>query len=117
MCDATEPVRVKVSADLNCSGKEEWKSVKIDSCIADIVKSLQEAGIDMRGSCCGHDEREGYIYLADGRALLVLSRENTNWYFTTGIPLLREDRAVAQSDKSLNTKPEVPYLRLTFGPH
>lgn len=45
----------------------------IDAPIADIVSALQQAGIDMRGSCSGHDEREGYIDLQDGRVLLMLN--------------------------------------------
>lgn len=89
MCESTKHVRVKIAADLDCSGEEQWKVVPIDSCIAHIVRSLQEAGIDMRGSCCGHGRNEGHIHLQDGRALLVLSREQAEWYFKEGVPLLR----------------------------
>jgi hypothetical protein len=63
-------VRVKIPADLSCTGAEKWKTVGIDQCIAPIVRALQSAGIDMRGSCCGHGE-DGEILLADGRRLVV----------------------------------------------
>lgn len=89
MCDDTKPVHVRVAADLDCSGEEQWKDVPIDSCIAQIVKVLQDGGIDMRGSCCGHDRNEGHIHLQDGRALLVLSKEEADWYFREGVPLLQ----------------------------
>jgi len=73
MCewDDTIPVMVKVPADLSCTGSEEWKLVEIDRCIAPIVKALQEGGIDMRGSCCGHGKDRGNIRLQDGRILVI----------------------------------------------
>ena len=67
-------VRVKIPADLSCTGREKWRDVQIDSCIAPIVRALQDAGIDMRGSCCGHGRGIGDIQLQDGRRLLVLSK-------------------------------------------
>jgi hypothetical protein len=74
MCDRGNEtiVRVKIPADLSCDGNEKWKDVGIDSCIAPIVSALQNAGIDMRGSCCGHGDGIGNIELADGRVLLIL---------------------------------------------
>lgn len=65
-------VRVKVPADLSSTGEEKWREFGIDSCIAPIVKALQEGGIDMRGSCCGHGDATGRIDLADGRTLVIL---------------------------------------------
>ena len=64
-------VNVKIPADLACSGKSYWKEMQIDSCIADIVRALQEAGIYMRGSCCGHGKQDGEIELQDGRKLII----------------------------------------------
>lgn len=66
-------VRVRIPADLSCSGRARWKKVGIDACIAPIVGALQLAGINMRGSCCGHGERSGEIILEDGRTLFVIS--------------------------------------------
>lgn len=65
------PVRVKIPADLACEGRVKWKLVMIDSCIADIVKALQDGGIDMRASCCGHGKRNGHILLQDGREITI----------------------------------------------
>ena len=64
-------VWVKIPADLSCTGKEKWKHASIDSCIAPIVKALQEGDIDMRGSCCGHECNVGDIHLQDGRVLII----------------------------------------------
>ena len=44
---------------------------KIDYCIADIVKALQESNINMISSCCGHKIKNGWICLADGRSLII----------------------------------------------
>lgn len=76
----TLSVYVKIPADLSCDGKEKWKVCGIDKCIAPIVKALQDAGIDMRGSCCGHGKREGTIALEDGRGLLIMSKKDYQKY-------------------------------------
>jgi len=65
-------VNVKIQADLSCTGKEKWRDMQIDSCIASIVQALQEGGIDMRGCCCGHGSGLGDIHLQDGRMLLII---------------------------------------------
>ena len=70
-CDLTE-VRVKIPADLSSTGQVKWRKMEIDTCIAPVVDALQRAGIDMRGSCCGHGHSVGEIYLQDGRLLLML---------------------------------------------
>jgi hypothetical protein len=64
-------VRVKVAAHLSHTGYECWREFGIDACIAPIVKALQDGGIDMLASCCGHGKAEGRIDLADGRVLTV----------------------------------------------
>jgi hypothetical protein len=43
----------------------------IDFCIADIVASLNAAGINTLASCCGHEIIEGRIDLKDGRVLII----------------------------------------------
>ncbi len=72
-------VRVKIPADLSHTNKVLWKVVGIDYCIAPIVEALQKAGIDMRGSCCGHGENDGNILLQDGRVLIIKQVENKQW--------------------------------------
>jgi len=66
-------VSVHIDADLSCDGREKWKLVQIDRCIAPIVYALQNAYINMRGSCCGHDSGVGEINLSDGRLLLIVT--------------------------------------------
>lgn len=69
-CYEVTAVHAKIPADLSCNGQEKWKDCQIDKCIAPIVQALQEAGIDMRGCCCGHGE-DGNIFLQDGRILII----------------------------------------------
>jgi hypothetical protein len=82
MCEwgNTARVRVKIPADLACEAIEKWKDAKIDSCIAPLVGLLQQGGIDMRGSCCGHGAAPGDIHLQDGRVLIVLDKERGRKY-------------------------------------
>lgn len=65
------PVRVKIAAHLSSTGEVKWRDFPIDSCIAPIVKALQEGGIGMLASCCGHGKGDGRIDLADGRVLVI----------------------------------------------
>jgi len=64
-------IQIKIPAEQSFTGMDRWKLVKIDNCIADLVAALQNAGIDMRGSCCGHDQYPGCILLRDGRVLIL----------------------------------------------
>lgn len=70
-----ELVRVRIPADLAGGGRAKWKRMKIDACIAPLVRALQEAGVNMRGSCCGHGRGRGDIHLQDGRMLLILDKK------------------------------------------
>ena len=88
----TRSVFVKIPADLSCTGEERWKHAQIDSCIADIVEALQQGGVDMRSSCCGHGKTFGNIQLQDGRVLLILIPElgNTCIYKGRGDNMLKQ---------------------------
>lgn len=86
----TRPVRVKVPADLSCTGKERWKDAKIDVCIAELVEALQRSGIDMRGSCCGHGKAVGTILLQDGRILIITADDR----------FLADDRVMAKVNEA-----------------
>ena len=63
------PVYVHIDADLSCTGSEKWRWYLIDECLVPFVDALQKAGINMRGSCCGHGIGYGQINLSDGRML------------------------------------------------
>lgn len=78
MCQwgTTKLVNLKIPSDLSHTGEPYWREVGIDSCIADLVEALQLAGIDMRGSCCGHGVNQGRIDLQDGR-ILFIAKEDT----------------------------------------
>lgn len=47
----------------------EGKKFQVDSCIAPIVRALNDAGIETVASCCGHGKINGIISLKDGRQL------------------------------------------------
>jgi len=81
-------VRVRIAADMSCTGRAKWKKAKIDHCIAPLIKALQDGGVNMLGSCCGHGKREGYIHLDDGRSLLILDKGQTIKYmgYPDGLP-------------------------------
>jgi len=91
MCESgnTTPVWVKIPSDLSYTRQQRWKWAEIDSCIAPLVKALQEGGIDMRGSCCGHGRVEGHIELQDGRILLILLPHQARRYISGRIVNIR----------------------------
>lgn len=50
----------------------EWKKkCKIDKCIAPIVQVLEENGIRMLASCCGHGKCNGTILLLDFTEIVI----------------------------------------------
>lgn len=65
-----------MKAPVGRDGQERWSWQQIDTCLAPIVKALQEGGIDMLGSCCSHGKAIGRIDLADGHTLLIVPRED-----------------------------------------
>ena len=72
-CGSTSVV-VRVPARLSHTGKARFAEKPIDTCIADLVKALTEAGVYTDQSCCCHGEGidgTGVITLADGRKLIV----------------------------------------------
>jgi hypothetical protein len=73
MCnhENSKKVLVIIPADLSYTHADRRSYVKIDSCIAPIVRALARAGIRTRGSCCGHNKCDGYITLQDGRELII----------------------------------------------
>lgn len=73
MCDWGTDVILKVNipAALSHTGQSYWKEVGIDSCIADLVQALNDAGILTASCCCGHGKTEGRIDLQDGRVLMI----------------------------------------------
>ena len=83
MCEwgTYKKVNVKIPTDLSWSGKEHWREMHIDSCIASIVEALQKGGIDMRSSCCGHGKGVGDIQLQDGRALIILNKKQADKFY------------------------------------
>lgn len=70
----TIDVEVTIPADLSHTQKVIKEVCPIDSCIASFVEALENAGIYMRGSCCGHGKGIPEITLADGRLLKIHPR-------------------------------------------
>lgn len=67
MCKHGDIVEMElpVVGDIRCGVAD------IDSCIAPIIKALNDGGVITKGCCCGHGEVMGYIHLAGGRYLGV----------------------------------------------
>lgn len=80
----TRRVLVKIPEDLSCTGFAKFQYEDIDECIAPIVNALQQGGIDMRGSCCGHDKCYGEIHLQDGRVLVIVPKKEWHKYKRKG---------------------------------
>lgn len=68
-------LEVTIPAELSHTGQARQKVVGIDSCIAPIVKALNDAGVTTVACCCGHGKAPGSIILADGREILIAA----NW--------------------------------------
>jgi hypothetical protein len=60
-----------IPADLSHTGEAREKPCDVDSCIAPIVKALNDGGIPTVACCCGHGNRPGNIILGDGRELII----------------------------------------------
>ena len=90
MCkwNTNRQVEVKIPADLSCTGFSKFKFTPIDECISEIVNALQKAGIDMRGSCCGHNKSFGTIHLQDRRMLIIVDEK---WYYKKGQKILQKE--------------------------
>jgi hypothetical protein len=67
----TTKMALTIPAHLSHMGHEYEKEVGIDSCIAPIVRALNDAGIVTIASCCGHGKQPGNIVLEDGREILI----------------------------------------------
>ena len=64
-------LRVPIPASLAHDGRFRWDMKAVDSCLAPIVKALNDAGIYTSQSCCGHGKENGTIFLHDGRVITI----------------------------------------------
>ncbi len=51
--------------------------IDVDSCVAPIVRALNDAGIITIASCCGHGKRPANVALADGREIFIVPNFET----------------------------------------
>ena len=108
MCERgeTERVWVKIPADISGTGYDRWSEETIDACIAPLVRVLQNGGVNMRGSCCGHGREPGGIQLQDGRVLLVLDPvagerymdDRAAWFAAESARQVQAEREAAEED-------------------
>ncbi len=77
MCEwGTETVlNITVPAHLSHTGQAYRKLVGIDSCIAPLVKALNDVGLMTESSCCGHGKGPATIALPDDQWLIVLPKD------------------------------------------
>jgi hypothetical protein len=73
MCEwgTSTPLEVTIPAYLSHTGVERQAVKDVDSCIAPIVRALNDAGVITVASCCGHGKQPGNIALADGREIII----------------------------------------------
>lgn len=67
----TAPLHVKAHKNWVRHISDGRKLIEVDSCLADIIYALNEAGIHTEACCCGHGKRPGNIILSDGRELVI----------------------------------------------
>lgn len=67
-------VWVRIPAPLSHTGYARWKRVKIDACLAPIVKAMRNMGVKTTYSCCGHGKGDGIIICEDDRVLVLTTR-------------------------------------------
>lgn len=73
----TKDLLVPIPAHLSHTGEFRWDTKPVDSCLADIVQALNDAGVYTAGCCCGHGQRPGSIILHDGRELIMPTIRHT----------------------------------------
>ena len=79
MCEwgTTTVIEMTIPAHISHTGEARKKMAGIDSCIAPIVKALNDGGVPTIASCCGHNNRPGSIILGDGRELIIAPNFDT----------------------------------------
>ena len=75
MCEwgITTKMNVWIPESRSRYGVPYVKPIDVDSCIAPIVRALNDSGIPTIASCCGHGKKNGNIVLHDGRILEIYS--------------------------------------------
>lgn len=75
MCEwgTTVVLEITVPASLSRTCTERQKLVDVDACLAPIVKALNVGGVVTVACCCGHGQVPGFVSLADGRELVVVT--------------------------------------------
>lgn len=73
MCEPQNRQWVPVHVDARVAAEQRpiYKFMPIDTCIARMVETLDQAGYRMLASCCGHGKNEGEIVFADGRTITI----------------------------------------------
>lgn len=84
-------LKVPISARSSHTGEFHWDEKPVDSCLADIVQALNNAGIYTDGCCCGHGKYRGSILLQDNRELIIDCRiwndAEDSWTYKLGAAL------------------------------
>ena len=78
MCEHGQTVncRVLIPANLSHTGEERWGIKPVDSCLVDLVESLNAGGVYTAACCCGHGNGPGKIVLHDGRILIIKAEDD-----------------------------------------
>jgi hypothetical protein len=90
-------LRLTIPADLSHTGQDREKDCDIDSCIARIVRALNDGGVPTVACCCGHGKQPGRITLGDGRELLVAPDFDTATAVSQAFPPINDRRRVPRA--------------------
>ena len=103
MCNwgSTRTVRLRIQKDLSYTGEERWANKGIDSCISGIVEALQAAGLDMKGSCCGHGAADGMKTVRQQREAFLRSRGITPTAFNRSVKKMVQQDCLKAEGKQL----------------
>ncbi len=64
-------VWLRIPAGLSHTGRRRWKRVKVDACLAPLLRALRRTGIKTSYSCCGHGKGDGLILCDNFRAIVL----------------------------------------------
>lgn len=88
MCREDQTTLIKVKRSV--IGRYEYREV--DSCIADLAQALEDAGIEIMGSCCYHGKDFGIMVLQDERMLMICDLPNyrsLRWAITAACQVVK----------------------------
>lgn len=86
-----------VAVELAHPRKDGQQIVHVDPCIQKLVQALNDGSFQTLNSCCGHDQRPGWIALEDGRHILIAKDHEEMRKMDKGFPDLSMEQKIGSS--------------------